>query len=365
MLKKVIWLIILIVIVVVIVTVSKNGKVEVSEKQTIKIGAILPLTGNLAFIGEAAKNGADLAMEKINSNTSLTHKYELIIEDDAFDAKKTASAINKLMGVDKVHAVISLSSTGGNVVAPIAEQNMLPHIGMASDLNVAKGDYNFIHWTRPQEEVDAMITELKKKNLTKVALISVNQQGWAAINEDFKKKASANGITVVADEVFNTGERDFKAIISKTQKTKPEVYLLGIFSPELEIVGKQMKELGVKTPLTSIESFGLSSDPSVFEGSWFIDAAVSGSGFNDEYRTKYNKEVGPTSANVYDAINLIVQAVENTKNPAIPTSADIVKELSKIGNYSGAFGALSVSPEGAFISQASVKVIKEGKAVSQ
>lgn len=359
--KKIIWIVIAVIVIAVIIGITR-GPNENIKIEPIKIGVIVPLTGNLAFIGEAAKNGADLAMDKINKDSSLTHTYQVIIEDDAFDAKKTASAINKLISIDKVHAVVSLSSTGGNVVAPIATQTKLPHIGLASDPIVANGDYNFIHWTRPQEEVDLMISELKKRNLTKVAIVGVNQQGFEAISNDFKNKAKSNGITVVADEVFSSGERDFKAIISKTQNTKPDVYLLGIFSPELEIFGKQMKDLGVKTPRTSIESFGLANDPSVFEGSWFIDAAVSTGGFNDEYRQKYGKEVGPAAANVYDAVNLFVQAVEKAEKVTVPTSDKIVSALSEINSYSGALGPLSVDSEGAFISQPTVKIIKEGKA---
>lgn len=330
--------------------------------EPIKIGLIAPLTGDIAFIGEAAKNSAELALAKIGEDKDFLHKYELVVEDDAFDPKKTASAINKLISIDKVSAVISLGSGGANVVSPIAEQSKVPHIGLASDANVAKGEYNFIHWTRPQEEVDMMIAELGKRKLTKVAIVGVNQQGFEAISLDFKAKAKDADITVVADETFNTGTRDFKSIIAKTQKAKPDVYLLGIFSPEIEIIGKQMKDLGVKTPLTSIESFGLSSDPTIFEGAWFIDAAVVSGNFADGYKAKYNKEPGPTSGNVYDAINLFAQAIEKTKNSGIPTGEEIIKQLSQINSYSGAFGSLSVTADGAFISQPSVKIIKNGKA---
>ena len=56
-------------------------------------------------------------------------------------------------------------------------------------------------------------------------------------------------------------------------------------------------------------------------------------------------------------------AVEATGNYGRPTGAEIVKQLLKVSDYSSAFGKLSVSPEGEFISQPSVKIIKDGKAV--
>lgn len=333
----------------------------VSETGTVKIGLILPLTGELAFLGEAGKNGAELALEEINADPSLKHKYELVIEDDALDAKRTASALNKLMSVDSVDVVVSVSSGSGNVVTPIAEQSKLPHIGLASDLNVAKGDFNFIHWTQPPEEVDAMLAELERRNLRRVAVIGVSQQGFKAIATDFKAKAAAKGITVVSDQEFNPGVTDFKTVISQSEAQNPDIYLLGAFSPEVEILAKQIKELGITKPLTSIESFGLSNSPEVFEGYWFVDAAVTEGGFNDKYRAKYGKEVGPTSGNLYDAVHLIVEATEAAGEN--PDGTAIARELAKLNSYSGAFGQLTVNPEGAFISQASVKVIRDGKAV--
>lgn len=360
MLKKVIWLIILIVIVVVIVTVSKNGKVdEAVNKEAIKIGLSVPLTGDLAFIGEADKNAAMIAMEEIAAQADLKNKYEIVIEDDGFDAQKGASSANKLINVDKVQALISIGSTVGNVFATIAETNKIPHIGMASDANVAKGEYNFINWTRPQEEATAMVAEMKKRSLTKVAIIGVNQQGFQAINADFKEKAKAAGLTIVGDETFNPGQTDFRTLISKIQKTNPEIYLLGAFDPEIGIIVKQMKDLKIKTPITSIESFGLSADQKPFEGNWYIDATEPTGAFNSRYEEKYGKAPGPAAANTYDAIHLLVRAFESASST---NGVDVATALNSIQNYSGALGTLTPGPDGAFISQASVKIIKDGKA---
>ncbi len=364
-LKIIVGIVVLVLVVVVwgIVALTNKGG-DASSNTPIKIGLSLPLTGDLGFIGETDRNAAQLAIEEINNDKNLKHKYEIVIEDDSFNAAKAASVMNKFIGVDKIDAVISVSSTAGNVVAPLAETNKIPHIGMASDSNVAKGDYNFIDWTRPQEEVTAMISELQKRNIKKVVIISVNQQGWQAINSDFKEKAKVAGITITDDQVFNSGQTDFKTIISKAQKTNPDIYLLGIFDPELGIIAKQIKDFGIKTPLTSIESFGLTSDPKIFEGQWFVDAAVPTSSFNTQYVAKYNKEPGPAAANIYDALHLFVKAFESVSGNRKPTSADVIKALSNMNDYTGALGKLTVSPIGEFISQAQVKIIKDGKAVS-
>jgi branched-chain amino acid transport system substrate-binding protein len=347
------------VVVIIIIVVSGGNK---NESGTIKIGISLPLTGDLGFIGETNKNAAEMAIDEITKNKDLKYKYELVFEDDSFDAARVVTVMNKFLSIDKVDAVISVGSTAGNVVSPLAEKNKMPHIGLASDANVAKGEYNFIHWTRPEEQVVAMISELQKRQMTKVAVISVNQQGHQVISDDFKQKAKAAGITV-NEQIFNTGTTDFKTIISKLQKDNPQIYLLGSFDPETGIIGKQIRDLGINTPLTSIESFGITADPKPFEGQWFVDAASPTSDFVANYQARYMKSPGPAAPNIYDTIYLIVNSFESVSTNSKPTAEQVVKALSNQNGYNGALGKLAVSSDGAFISQATVKIIKDGKVV--
>lgn len=357
------WVVALVIIVLVIAGYMWKGPSTPVDTTPVKIGISLPLTGNLAFIGETDRNAAQLAMDEIQSQTGLKHKYELVIEDDSFDAAKAAGVAKKFTTVDNVDAMISVGSTAGNVFAPIAESSKIPHIGMASDAVVAKGDYNFINWTRPQEEVTAMIQEMQKRKITKVAIIGVNQQGFQAIDQDFKAKAKVAGITIT-EEIFNPGQTDFRTIISKLQKDTPQIYLLGAFDPEIGIIAKQMHDLKVVTPLTSIESFGLTSDPKPFEGQWYVDAAVPTGDFNTKYQAKYGKAPGPAAPNVYDSLHLLVNAFESASGSGKPSGDAVIKALNSLSNYSGALGTLTVGPDGAFISQATVKVITNGQAVS-
>lgn len=336
-----------------------------SEKPVITIGLIAPLTGNLSFLGEAAKNGANLALDEVNANSNNRFIYRLAVEDDALDPKKSVSAAIKLITLDKVDAIIGLSTSAGNAVNPITEKYKVPYICMASDANVAKGDYNFIHWTQPQEEVTLMLEELAKKNIKKVALITQNQGGWLAISNDLKARAPALGITVVDGQLFNAGDKDFRTAIGHIKKQNPEIYIIGAFSPELELIGRQIKEQGILTPMTSIESFGLSNDPSIFEGMWFVDSAVATSGtFRDKYIKKH-KEVVPAAPNAYDAIHLLVLATEKGASGAKPTGTDIAKNLLQTSGYVGALGKLSVTQDGIFTSNASVKKVVGGKAVAE
>ena len=98
--------------------------------ELVKVGIILPLSGEVSSLGENAKNGALLAFSELS--TSTKEKIQLIFEDDKFDAKNTVSAFNKLINFDKASIIICFASTPCAAVAPLADQQKIPLIAIAS-----------------------------------------------------------------------------------------------------------------------------------------------------------------------------------------------------------------------------------------
>jgi len=360
------WVLGLVVLAVVVgvVAVVNNKQTNTETLGTIKIGIAAAMTGDYAFVGESVRNGAQMAVNEVNADPKNRFEYQLVVEDDGFDIAKTASAVNKFIGVDKVIAFMTMGSGGGNVGTPIAEREQVIHMGMASDPNVAKGEFSFTHWTQPEQEVEVFVRELARRNLSKVALISVNQQGYKAITDEFKKEIEGTDIRVVYETTFNPGLSDFKTIIARAEQAQPDVIYLGTFDPETTILATQLREMGVTTPLTSIESFGLVADPSVLEGQWFVDSVVPTGSFLSGYRDVYGIEPGPAAGNAYDIVKLLAIAVEDVADEGQqPEPATVAAALHTISRYSGALGPLEIDSDGVITSEPSVKVIKNGKAI--
>src|SRR3989304_5574058 len=226
----------------------------VKTQAVVKIGASLPLTGDIAFLGEASRNALELALKEVQGTK---YKYELVFEDDKLDAKLASTTATKLIQVDNVDAIISLSSGTGNVVTPLAEQNKVIHFGIASDSNVAKGMFNFIHWTPPDEEARLWVQKAQEHGYKRVAIIVLQHPAAIAVVDAAKKHAKGTDIEL-HEEFFNPGEKDFRTVLVRSKQFNPDAYMLMAFSPELDILHKQLKELGIKAPLTSIEAFELS-----------------------------------------------------------------------------------------------------------
>src|SRR5262249_22481603 len=152
--------------------------------------------------------------------------------DNSFDATKAATAASKLINVDKVNALVSVGSPAGNATSPVAQAAKVVHFAIGSDANMAKGEYNFTHWTMPEEEVTKLIQELNARKITKVAILAANHSGINPIIADFEAKIASTPIKVAGKEIFTAGLKDFRTPISKLQKSNPEIYLVIAFDPE-------------------------------------------------------------------------------------------------------------------------------------
>lgn len=358
--KKTLWFLgAAIVIIIAIVLITKNNTpTAVAEKQTVKIGLSLPLTGGVAFLGEPAKKSAELALK----DAGITkYNYELVFEDDAFDAKKAASTATKLINIDKVLALISFGSGTGNVINTIAETGKTTQFALASDPTVAKGEYNYVHWTPPFEEGKLLARELISRGYKKVSIIDTNHPGALAVTKSIKEALVGSDVQIVSYDLTNVGERDYKTIITKIKAANPDIVVLEMFSPEIEIAARQMKALNLNKPVTSVETFEWSGEPKLFNDAWFVSDAVV-PGFSAKYKAAYGKEPLSGSSYVYDLVSLLIKLQEKSDKPINPQ--DLPALISKMGKWeSPVFGKITIDSDGFFLTAPAVKMIKDGAVV--
>ena len=334
-------------------------------KPIIKIGASLQLTGGIAHHGEDMRDAILLAKENLPKDTKF--EYELVIEDDAFEPKKTALVTNKFVSIDKVDAILSFGAGTGAVISPIAEQNKIIHFGQSLTSRVAEGDFNFISFIKPEEEARVMIEQFLKRGIKKIALFSLNMEGPLAVSNSIKKEAIANDIEVVFEDIANFGEKDFRTSILKAKATNPDIYIPIFFSPELEILTKQIREAGIVTPLTTVELFGGATEPELFEGLWFVDATNPKSSFTEGFKERYGKDTLTYGSFSYDAFNIIVQGYETAAVAADavdgkPTQEAVIEAIHKV-DMEGLRGKITMDEAGWVFYPATVKVMKNGKPV--
>ncbi len=365
--NKIIIGVVVVAIIIIALTAGSFNQKSSSDKPTVVIGATLPLTGPVAVLGQSSQKAIMLAEEKLNSKDNK-YNYKVVFEDDAFSPTKAATVVNKFIGIDKVDALFSFGSPVGNAVSPIAESQKVPHVNFfASDTNVANGDYNFLHYTPPYIDAKLFVQELNKRGIKKLVFFEIQgNAGATAIMQAFEKEIVGTDIKVLAVQKFTPGTRDFRTLISEVKDMHPDVYVLQSSSPEIENVYKQLRDMGVKEPVTSVETFEFADDLTPFNGSWYVNSADAQDWFVDSYTQRYNEAPKFGAANAYDGLNLIVKAVESVGDgKTVPTRDQIKAGLTGIKSFDSALGkGLKFDENGQLISGAVVRMIKDGKPVT-
>jgi branched-chain amino acid transport system substrate-binding protein len=94
--------------------VNAHAQVRGVSGDEIVIGGSFPLTGNLASSGQGHSLGIRVAIEDANAHGGVNgRKLRLILEDDAYVPARTVQNIRKLIDVDKVFALVGMSSSAG------------------------------------------------------------------------------------------------------------------------------------------------------------------------------------------------------------------------------------------------------------
>lgn len=124
----------------------------------------------------------------------------------------------------------------------------------------------------------------------------------------------------------------------------------------------QIKELGLKTPLTSVETFEWSSNPSLFEGQWFVSDSIVPD-FSAKFKATYGTDPMSGSSYVYDLVSLLIKTQES-KDFVINHTKIYLQYSVAWGLELSIFGKIKIDKDGFFLTTPSVKIIKDGKAVA-
>ena len=108
---------------------ASNTTQTAADNDVIKIGAVVPLTGDVPALGESAKNGYQLAVDKINANGGIDGKQVVIIfEDDENQPSKAPTVAQKLITQDHVVGIVGATNSKCSIpMGPICTQNSMNH----------------------------------------------------------------------------------------------------------------------------------------------------------------------------------------------------------------------------------------------
>jgi len=329
------------------------------DTNTVKIGVIQQLTGNLAQVGQPQLAAIELFKKECQTG-SYKHKYQVLVEDDAMTGRLTAEAANKFININHVDALVTFGSSSGNVLAARAKTAHIPHMAVASDAKIADGCYNFINWAPPEREAVCLADIIKKLGGKRVAFITGRQQGLMAIEAAAEKELKKRGLPFISNIYFTPGERDFRTLLLKVREQHPDIFVPLGFSPEEEIILRQGKEMGIEAKITSVESFDLMDNFENAETLFYVSGSLGSPDFQERLTRASGKSSFLGVPYIYESMNLLRAAYESAPNI---DHAAASQWLSRVKEFPSSLGKISTSRDGRIDSQAAFFQIVKGKPV--
>lgn len=339
--------------------------------EEIKIGAILPLTGDAAVYGEKVKNGIELALKEIQSSLKLN--LRIVFEDSRLEPASGVNALQKLIRINKVPIVIGPISSGVVLsIAPIANSNQVVILSpYASNYRISEAG-KYIFRIYPSDAIQGLIdAQLAiQLNLMKAAVFYINSDYGYGLKEVFEKNYKDLGGKVVLSEGFNTGETDFRIILNKIQSSKADFIFLPANEKEMEIILLQKREMGINIPIISTDSFlpepiirnvGIAAEGVIFTTFYQYDSIISKK-FEENFEKIYSEKPSLLEALGYDSIWVIAKVVEMLIIERKPIISQMIIEKFNTLHYNGVTGDIAFDPKGDLVEQEkrfTIKIIKD------
>ncbi len=346
------------------------------EDNTIKIGAVFELTGNIAEYGKAALNGVLLAVDELNQKDFFKkNKIKIYYEDSENNPTKAISAIQKLIDLERTPIVIGgVSSATTLAMAPIAEKNKVILFSPASSSPelTKQGEYIFRNYPSDTYEAKVLVDYLIKNKIYSISILYENNDYGYGLAKTFADLFQKSGGRVELNEGYLSQTRDFKLYISKLQRTRVQAYYLPGYYQSVGILLKQLKENSDNTRIfssTGIEdvklfSIAKTSANGIIYPTPSIDFENPSSAiqlFSVKYKAKYGINPNYPAMLAYDAANIIALAIEKTGNKS---TDEIKNELYLIKNFPGITGNTSIDKNGDAEKPFAMKIIENNRFIS-
>ena len=294
------------------------------KKETIKIGAIMTLSGNVSYWPTELKKGMDLAYSERDSTKD---NVQLLYEDDAFKSNLAISAYNKLTKVNAVDVIITSFAPIANALIPISEKDNIPLIAsIAATSNIAKGYKWIFRDYVTQEQQCPLLAEYVYNEL------NLKRGSYLVIDDDFgkdgiiqfnRKFVELGGEPITGEQISQTENTSRNEILKILNKSPEFIYviardqLLISICNQIREMNKEIQIIGVNPFDTNVvwDALGKNGEGIYFTSSYFsVEDNEDSKRFYHSYKEKYNEEPTYTSIYGYTMMKYLLDVVRGAKN---------------------------------------------------
>jgi len=299
--------------------------------QSIKVGAVVPLTGRYGAGGAQVRAGYEIAVEHVNAagGVGVAGKkmpLELVLLDDESDATKTVSRLETLAAQGVVAYLGGFGSDLHAAAASVAEKNKVPYLGVAFALHkVHQQGFRYLFspfWKSPDigHQLPGMLNSIPAAERPKTVAIFQEKTDWGReMSAAWTEAGKAAGYQVVVDADYAPGAKDFSDLILKAKAAGADAVFALPTPPDGMTMVKQMKELSYSPKLTLFirapdppiwtKNLGKDGDFVVLAPGWHHAVKAPGvKELNDAHTKKIGRPADPIAGPAYACVQILAAA---------------------------------------------------------
>ncbi len=323
-----------------------------ASEEPIKIGVVLPLTGEHANFGEMEKNSFIMGLEEINKAGGVKGRLiDLIIEDDTGRPDVGRSAVEKLISQDNVIAITGgYSSSVTYAMCAVAQQRKVPFVvttGSADKITEQSWD-NIFRINPPVSEypkaLNSFLNDIVKPQT--VAILYENALFGQSGAKEFAEQCEKMGLKILVKEGYEAGSADFRPLLIKVKLAKPDFVYMISYARDAALLMTQSRELNFNPRLFvgcgagfTLPEFarnaGEAAEFVYFVDLWSANLPYPGAReYSENYQKRFGAPAGYHGAEAYASIFVIADALKR----ATELKPDAVREALVSTDLMTAFG---------------------------
>ena len=357
-----------------VVSVVSNDEMPRIVSEEIPIGVVVALTGHHAEpYGFPMQRGFELAREEINTLGDLNLTFITVDDQSSPDGAK--AAVQHL--VDQgVPAIVGLAiSTHLKEAAPIAQENQVIAFSSVSSAAGLSGIGGFIFRTSLAVDISVpsgVRATQEKLGYKKVATIYDEIDVYSrSSNETLRTVLEANGVEILIEETFHTGDTDFSQQLTNIMAMAPDALFISALSQEIAGILAQTPEVGfpdtiqvIAPDLTmdELQKAGEGAEGTIGFIGWSSRSDAPGNrAFVRNYRAKYGIEPEPWAAQSYATLYVLANAIKTAQSADATAIRDALAQTKDFPTILGRLGSYAFNPDGDALYDQILMIVKDGE----
>ena len=306
------------------------------QDNVIKIGWLGPQTGDSALWGQAELATVQMMADDYNKAGGIDvagkkYQIQIVPYDDKGDSVEAVNVAKRLTSQDHVVAIVGAQGSGEAIaIAPYVNEAKVPTVAStATNPKVTVTESGAVNqymfracFTDPyQGKVAAYFAYQRLGKRNAAIFMTIDDPYSTGLAQYFKENFEKAGGKIVATENYTSGEKDFRAPLTKIKNANPDVIFIPAYYNDVALIAKQARDLGIKTLLLGGDGWpsenviDLAGGPGgALEGCMFVNhldmQGDLAKPVRDEYKARTGKNAELNSYMVHDALLMVIESIK-------------------------------------------------------